>query len=96
MTLFPTSCHVPSTHQKQSHFIQVFLPRLQPPSLVWQVTAPKEFHRAEPILWLFCLKNPTAEVDAFFFLIQGWNSWEMGYHLHHYKSKHKANTEIML
>lgn len=33
-TLFPTSCHVPSTHQKQSHFIQAFISRLHSPSLL--------------------------------------------------------------
>lgn len=66
--LFPTSCHIPSTHQKQSHFIQAFLPSLHPPSLLWQDTIPKEFHTAEPVLWLFCLKNPAVEefvVDLF-------------------------------
>lgn len=67
--LFHTSCHIPSTHQKQSYFIQEFLPSLHPPSLLWQDTIPKEFHRAEPVLWLFCLKNPAVEingVDIFF------------------------------
>lgn len=60
---FPPVAKYP-TRTKSRAILSEYFSQLVPTFITVQDTIPKEFHRAEPILWLFCLKHPAMEVNG--------------------------------